>query len=256
MRRTNLVVIITFLFIVCGVTGCVTSNRLTEEQANARVDVGIAYIKAGQYTAALKELLEAKNLSPRNPAIHYYLGISYHGKGLLNESIGEFKEAVNLKPDYSEAHNYLGTVYFNKGLWDEAIKEFNNALANVLYATPASALYNLGRAYYQKGNYRMALAKYNEAMIRGPNVIPLPLIEKDMGVASFELGEIDSAIEHFKKSLKLVPMFVESHYWLGRCYIKKGNVQEAIEEFRDVIKMAPESKFAEKAKEILKAIES
>ncbi len=255
MRRTNLVVIITLLFIICGVTGCATS-RLKEEQANARLDIGIAYIKAGRYTAALKELLEAKKLSPKNPDIHYYLGISYHGRGLVNESIEEFKEAINLKPDYSEAHNYLGTVYFNKGLWDEAIKEFNNALANVLYATPASALYNLGRVYYQKGNYRMALAKYNEALIKGPNVIPLPLIEKDMGIASFELGEIDSAIGHFKKSLKLVPTFVESHYWLGRCYIKRGNIQGAMEEFRDVIRTAPKSKFGEEARKILKTIES
>ncbi|MDO9527588.1 MAG: tetratricopeptide repeat protein [Syntrophales bacterium] len=254
MRRKNLVVITIILFIICGVTGCAT-NHLKEERANARLDVGIAYIKAGQYTAALKELLEAKKLSPRNPEIHYYLGISYHGKGLVNESIGEFEEAVNLNPDYSEAHNYLGTVYFNKGLWDKAIKEFNKALANVLYATPASALYNMGRAYYQKGNYRMALAKYNEAMIKGPNIIPLPLIEKDMGVASFELGEIDSAIGHFKRSLKLVPTFVESHYWLGRCYVKQGDVQGAIEELETVIETAPESEFGEKAKEILKAIE-
>jgi type IV pilus assembly protein PilF len=247
-------VITIILFIICGVTGCAT-NRLKEERANAHLDVGIAYIKAGQYTPALKELLEAKKLSPRNPEIHYYLGISYHGKGLVNESIGEFEEAVNLKPDYSEAHNYLGTVYFHKGLWDKAIKEFDKALANVLYATPASALYNMGRAYYQKRNYRMALAKYNEAMIKGPNIIPLPLIEKDMGVASFELGEIDSAIGHFKRSLKLVPTFVESHYWLGRCYIKQGNVQGAIEEFRAVIRVAPESKFGDKAKEIVNAIE-
>jgi len=254
MRRTNLVVITIIIFIICGVTGCAT-NRLKEERANARLDVGIAYIKAGQYTTALKELLEAKKLSPRNPDIHYYLGISYHGKGLVNESIGEFEEAVNLKPDYSEAHNWLGRIYFGMGLWDKAITEFNKALANVLYATPASALYNMGRAYYQKGNYRMALTKYNEAMINGPNIIPLPLIEKDMGVASLGLGEIDSAIKHFKKSLKLVPTFVESHYWLGQCYIKQGNVQEATEEFRTVIRTAPESKFGEKAKEILKAIE-
>ena len=136
-----------------------------------------------------------------------------------------------------------------------AIKEFDKALANVLYATPASALYNMGRAYYQKENYRMALAKYHEATIKGPNVIPLPLIEKDMGVASFKLEEIDSAIEHLKRSLKLVPTFVESHYWLGRCYVKQGNIQGAIEEFRTVVSAAPESKFGKKAEEILEAIE-
>ena len=254
MKRTNLIVLTVIFFILCGMAGCAT-NHVKEERANAYLDVGIAYIKAGQYTVALKELLEAEKLSPKNPEIHYYLGISYHGEGLVEEAIEKFKKAVDLKPDYSEAHNYLGTIYFSMGLWDEAIAEFNKALSNVLYATPATALYNLGKAYYKKGDYQTALAKYNEAVKKEPNTVLLPLIENDIGIINFDTGDIDKAVKHFKKSLKMVPLFTESHYWLGRCYVKQGNVQGAIEEFRTVIKTAPESEFGKKAEEHLEAIE-
>ena len=254
MRRTNVLIVAVILFIFWGIIGCAT-NRLKEERANAHLDVGIAYIKAGQYTVALKELLEAEKLNPRNPEIHYYLGISYDRKGLPKEAMVEFKKAVDLKPDYSNAHNYLGTIYLSMGLLDKAIGEFNKAIANILYTTPEKALYNMGRAYCEKGDFRTALTKYNEAVIKKPNTLPLPLIEKDMGIASFNLGDIDKAVRHFKKSLEIVPEYVESHYWLGRCYVKKGDRGGAIEEFRAVVKMAPGSEFGKKAEESIEAVE-
>ncbi|MBE9547626.1 MAG: tetratricopeptide repeat protein [Proteobacteria bacterium] len=254
MKRTNLIVVTVIFFILCGMAGCAT-NGLKKERADAHLDVGKAYIQARQYTFALKELLEAEKINPRDPEIHYCLGISYHGKGLTKEAIAEFEKVVDLKPNYSNAHNYLGTIYLSIGLVDKAIGEFNKALANVLYTTPEVALYNMGRAYSQKGDYRTALTKYNEAVIKKPNTIPIPLIEKDMGIVSFKLGDVDKAIRHFRKSLEIAPEYVEPHYWLGRCYVKKGNVDGAIEEFRAVVRIAPESEFGRKARESLEAIE-
>lgn len=254
MKKPNLIVVTVILFVLCGIAGCAT-NGLKKERADAHLNVGIAYIKSEQYTPALKELLEAEKFNPKDPEIHYYLGISYHGKGLSKEATAEFKKVVDLKPDYSEAHNYLGTIYLGMGLLDKAIEEFSKALANILYTTPEVALYNLGRAYYKKGDYRTALTKYNEAVIKNPGTILRPLIEKDMGIVSFDLRDIDKAIKHFKKSLEIAPAFVEPHYWLGRCYVKKGNIDGAIEEFRTVVKMAPESEFGRKARESLEVIE-
>jgi len=254
MRKTTLVFVTVIVFTLCGMSGCATSGW-KKEQASVHLDMGIAYIKSNQYTLALKELLEGEKLSPRDPKILYYLGISYYGKGLIKEAIAEFKKAVDLKPDYSEANNYLGTIYLGMGLWDKAIGKFNKALSNNLYTTPAAALYNMGWAYYKKGDYQTALAKYNEAVKKEPNTVLLPLIENDMGIINFDTGNIDKAVTHFKKSLAMVPLFTESHYWLGRCYVKQGNVRGAIEEFRTVIKTAPESEFGKKAEESLEAIE-
>ncbi len=254
MKRTNLIVVTIIFFILCGIMGCAT-NRWKEERASAHLNIGIAYIESKQHTLALKELFEAEKLSPNNPRIHYYLGISYHGKGFVEKAIAEFKKAVELKPDYSEACNYLGTIYLSMGLWDKAIGEFNKALSNILYVTPAAALYNMGWAYYKKGDYQTALTKYNEAVTKEPNTILLPLIEKNMGIVCFDQGDIAKAIGHFKRSLEIAPSLAESHYWLGRCYVKQKNIKGATEEFRIVVKMIPESGFGRKAKESLKAVE-
>ena len=130
---------------------------------------GTAHIQAGQYTPALKELLEAEKLTPNDPTVHYYLGIAYERKGFIDDAVKEFQKAIALKPDYSEAHNFLGTIYLTRGNYDEAIVSFNRALINPLYETPSVPLYNMGRAYKAKGDVRAAYASFSEAIRKEPN---------------------------------------------------------------------------------------
>jgi Flp pilus assembly protein TadD len=92
--------------------GCTTDAEL-KEKAMGHIRIGTAHIQAGQYTPALKELLEAEKLTPNDPAVHYYLGIAYERKGFMDDAFKEFQKAIALKPDYSEAHNFLGTSRFS-----------------------------------------------------------------------------------------------------------------------------------------------
>ncbi|MFA4916616.1 MAG: tetratricopeptide repeat protein [Syntrophales bacterium] len=252
LKRLYIVSVISvFMFLV--MTGCATS-RLKQDEAGGHLNIGIAFIESGQYNDALKKLIEAEKLTPKDPKVHYFLGVSYYGKGFNEEAIGEFNRAVDLKPDYSEAHNFLGTIYLSQGLLDKAIESFNKALSNILYDTPAIALSNIGWVYYKKGDYQKALSKYEEAIVREPNTPILPLIEKNMGMVSFACGDMYSALKHLKKSLELAPSLAESHYWLGECYIKLNNREEAKSEFRAVIELAPESEYGLKARNSLNAI--
>ena len=230
--------------------GCATDYE-KKQRAQSHIDMAAAQLQAGNYTAVLKERLEAEKLTPDDPRVHYYLAIAYGGKGMNDEAIREAKKAIELKPDYSEALNDLGTRYFNMGQYDRAIEYFNRALANPLYETPSLPLYNMGRAYYQKGDYLMALAKYDEAVVREPNTIILPLIEKDRGIASLKAGYTNKAITHLKKSIEMVPNLVESHYWLGEAYLMVKNRRDAAGEFKTVIRLAPDSDFARMARQKL-----
>ena len=232
-------------------TACVAKNpRL----AGAHLEKGIAYIQQGQYTPALKELLDAKQSNPNDPLIHYYLGAAYHGKKLNQDAMAAFKEAIHLKAKYSEAHNYLGIIYAEKGSWDQAIEEYKKAASNILYETPASAYNNMGYAYFKKGDYQAALASFDEAIVKDPNTALIPLIEKNRGMCYFAAGRIKEAIHHLEKSIEVAPDFPEAHYWLAECYIELKNIKAATEEYMLIIKTAPESEFGIKAKEGLSAI--
>jgi tetratricopeptide (TPR) repeat protein len=219
-------------------------------------DKGIAYLQQGQYTSALKELLEARKISAYDPEIRYYLGVAYHGKKMNQEAVASFKDAISLKPDYSDAHNYLGTLYAEAESWDQAIEQYQKAAANILYETPASAYNNMGYAYLKKGNYQAALTSFDEAYIKDPSTNLSPLIEKNRSIALFEMGRIKQAIHHLEKSIQSAPEFPESHYWLARCYLELKDTEAASREFLFILKVAPDSEFGVKAKEGLGAIDA
>lgn len=238
------------LLLPVGPVACANKARL-REQAGAHVNVAIAYLGAGQYNSALKELLEAEKLTPEDAKVQYLLGISYRVKGLDDMAIAKFQQALSLRPDYSEAHNYLGSVYLEKGRYDDAIASFNSALANILYDTPAIALYNIGMAYYAKRQYETALKYYGDAAAKDPYTDLLPLIEKNMGMAWLARGNPGQAVVHLRKSIDLAPSLAEAHYWLGLGYRDLNQPDKAAAAFRTVVKLAPETEFGRKAKEQL-----
>jgi type IV pilus assembly protein PilF len=239
------------LLLIVGLAACANQARLQERAAN-HIHIGSAYLGTAQYNGALKELQEAEKLTPDDPKLHFLLGIAYHGKGLDDRAIAEFKKAIELKPDGSEVHNFLGVIYLERGRWDEAIVSFNNALANVLYDTPATALYNLGRAYYEKKMYDPALKNLQDAVTSEPYTVLMPLIEKNMGMVWFAKGDTEEACRHFLKSLELAPSLAESHYRLGLCYRKLNRQEDATTAFQTAARLAPDSEFGRLAREQLR----
>lgn len=255
MKISRVKKIVVLLASLVFITACATSSW-NKEQAESHLNIGQAYLGSQRYNEALKELLQAEDLTPRDPKVHYYIGTTYYMKGMPDQAIDEFDKAISYDPKYSEAHNFLGTIYLEKELWDKAIESFKQALSNVLYNTPDKALFNMGRAYHGKGDYLMALTKYQEAKNTKPNTLPPFLIDQLMGMASFSQGNLQAAVSHFKEVLKLEPSSAEIHYWLGQCYLKLRKFEEAKDEFNYVIEKAPESELAVAAKKALYSIDS
>jgi tetratricopeptide (TPR) repeat protein len=243
MRRA----IKTLLLLTClFLAGCLRTPW-DYHQADMHINLGKAYLEANQYIPALKELLEAEKFTPSDARIHFHLGLAYHGLGSDDKAVTALKRAIDLNPAYSEAHNMLGIIYYNAGQWDMAIASFGSAVANLVYETPANALYNMGRAYHQKGEYPQAMSRYHEALRRAPNTVLAPIIFKDMGLASLAMGQTDEAVHHLKKALAGVPDYAEAQYWLAECSVRKKDLQEAIRRFQRLVESAPESEFGLKA---------
>jgi len=255
MNRLNIIIHAVLMACALAIMACGTSPW-NQEQADARVNVGAAYLGSGRSNEALKEFLEAEKLSPRDPNVHYYMGISYLEKGLKENAIYEFKKALSVKPDYSEAHNFLGVIYRDNKQWDMAIDEFKNALSNVLYETPDKAIFNMGTVYHGKGDYEKALKMYEEAKNKQPHTIPVPVIDLNMGITCYAKGDLGKAVGYFKASLKAAPSLLESHYWLGQCYIKQRDPAKAKAEFKTIIDITPDSVLGIEAKKSLDSITS
>jgi len=244
------------MLLLVSLIACTTTAQKRREMAETHLNLGSAYVEAGDYTAALRELLAAEKDAPRDSKIHYYLAIAYFGKGHNELAAAEAERAVDLKKDYPVAYNLLGTIYYAQGRYDKAIEAFNKALADVLYETPALTLYNLGKAYFRLGNFPQALKKYQEAKEKDARRELLPLIEMEAGKVMYAQGNYAEAIIHFKMAVELAPVLVEAHYWLGETYIKQQKNKEARQAYETVVRLSPSSEFGLKAKKILQFMDT
>ncbi len=83
----------------------------------------------------------------------------------------------------------------------------------------------------------LKIARAEEAVKKYPND---PRGHIVLGSAYLEVGEDQEAAEEFKAAIRLAPELWLSHYGLGNAYVVLGETKNAIKEFKLAIKLAPE----------------
>lgn len=114
------------------------------ERAKVHTDLGMAYLRDGQYEIALQEARIALDaLGSYAPA--------YNLKGLTHMVLGQndlaeaaFRQAVSLAPDNPEIANNFGWFLCHTDKIKEAFGYFDQVMRNPLYKSPAKVLHNMG----------------------------------------------------------------------------------------------------------------
>lgn len=156
------------LMMAITMTGCVSEAHRT--QANARADLGAAYLREGNTPGAVTTLEQATKLDPRNWAAWNRLGLAYATAGAPDKAEVAFLRAVKLVPDEAEVLNNYGLFLVHLGRYDDAIEQFELARADLDYRAPGHVLTNLGYALLMKGELDLALNRLDEAVRRAPNL--------------------------------------------------------------------------------------
>ncbi len=230
---------------------CAPTLKEKKDNAAIRYKMGAVHFSEGNYTAALKDLIEAVELNPEEPTYQHLLGLTYFSKRMYNEAVVHYKEAVRLDPEYADAHVNLGVAYLRLERWDDAIVHFNKALENVFYRTPEMALYNLGSAYYGKGDYIRAVEYFKEAVRVDPEYA---FAYNNLGLAYDKLNMTDKAVASYRKAISHEPLFVAAYYNLGVALLKKKDGTGALKAFEKVVELAPQSNKARSAREYIELL--
>lgn len=80
------------------------------ELSAPRIDLGIAYHRAGDLEAAEKNLLLALESNPRHPIAHNELGIVYRKSGRFAEARQSYESALAIYPGYHYARRNLAVL--------------------------------------------------------------------------------------------------------------------------------------------------
>jgi len=248
-RVILLLLCVTVFSSACAPTSAISPQD--KKKANAARDLGEAYLREKQYTAALKELYKAEKLNPEDPTLQNDLGLVYMAKEKYELAVTHFEKAVKLKPDYSLAKNNLGSVYLALKEWDKAIAVLEPVTTDMLYATPQYPLSNLGWAYYNKGDYDKARKYLEEALELKPD---FAIAKLNLGRTYLATGRLHQARTLLEKIASESPNNPVVLLELGRTYRLLGDYNSARLALRGAIEFTEDSDLALKAVEELRKL--
>lgn len=194
-----------------SVNMAVRATELSSRQTSNWLALGFVYRELiGAVPDASKFAIDAHKkateLEPLNPSVWNELGITFAATKDQDESAQKmFEKAIELKSNFAPAHYQLAKLFDRQGKLDEAIGKMES------------------------------VAKYNS---------------KDVGVA-FELGQmylrrngvddLERAKNAFSYAVSLAPSYSNARWFLATVFEKEGNLQAAIEQIEEVLKLNPEN---------------
>ena len=170
---------------------------------------------------------------------------------MYEDAIYQFKKAMKIDPKFSDAHTSLSAVYLEKKEWDTAISEAKVALADVFYATPEFAYFNMGRAYYEKADYMKAEESYKKTIESNPRYL---LAYYHLGLTYMKMNKDKEAADILGLAVKNAPNYIDAYYNLGLILIKVKDKKGALNAFHEVIRLAPDSEMGRSAKGYLELL--
>tara|TARA_R110002072_G_scaffold299394_1_gene474815 strand:+ start:6278 stop:7027 length:750 start_codon:yes stop_codon:yes gene_type:complete len=181
VNRVLITVAFTFLLAGCvtEVTGPQLKPASVEKQLQTLVDLGIGYIRNGEYARAKDNLNRALALDPDSSKVHNAFGLVFQLEGEEKLADYHFKKAATDKT-FTRAINNYGAFLYAQGRYREAIDQLKIAGQDQFYKNRPQVYENLGVAYAQLGEMDNAEASFIRATQLNPS----------QGRALLEMAEI------------------------------------------------------------------
>lgn len=144
------------------------------------------------------------------------------------------KQKALSEPTDSKTRIELGYTYYLKGQSDQAIKELNQAV--LLDAKNFDAYYNLGLVMLKEKRNNEALEKFQKAVELSPKDYKGHL---QKGVTYRNMGMYKEASEALQQANKLLPGNADIIYETGRVAEAQGEIEAAINIYKEALAYDP-----------------
>jgi Flp pilus assembly protein TadD len=169
----------------------------------------------------------------------------------LNEAIGHLEKAVSIYPKFLAAQLELGTAYVDAREFDKAETALKKATE--IDKKKPNAYFALGRLYELQKKYPEAEKTLQEG---------LKLDEKswqghfNLGHVYWDMGNWAKAGPHVGRALQLKPDLAEGHLLAGNILLKARQPENALTEFNEYLRLAPQGEYAEQARALSQKIKA
>lgn len=229
------------------------NSRKSQEDAVLRLQSGTRFFQNQQYAAALRELLEAQRLDPRNPTIQNNLALTYFVRERFDLALKHINRAIELQPQYSEALNNRARIHIERGDYALAIADAKRVLDDLTYPAPVKAWNNIALAHFRKGDFREARVATESALrVDRQNCYAQTL----HGRCQLEMNDLQAAAQTLDNALVACAdqQDEEASYFAGLVQYKLGKHAVAVDRLENVVRKYPQGEYAQRAKSLLEIV--
>jgi Tfp pilus assembly protein PilF len=235
----------------CASTKGVDDPTSTVAQARSHYDIGLDHLRQQRVALAVRELLLAEKLNPRDPYVHLALAEAYRRRGLLEQARTELNESLAIDPALQSARLNLAAVLIQMERYPESISEGRKLVDDPTFPAPWQALVNIGWAQYRLGQRAEAQASFELALEYQPDFWRAML---NLGILAADGGDRARALARFHEVLAQRPgRFAEAevNYRIAEIHVAQGDREQALEHLTTVVTNGRSGEWTKRSEEML-----
>lgn len=235
-------------------------------KASKYLELALKLQEQGKYDEAIKEYVQAVEINPNDPKLHYNIGTAFQGKSDFDHAKKAYKKALDLDPANEKARVAMESLdkiaenkkiqdltsraveLQNSGNYQEAITTYLAAIS--LSPEDAQLVYNLGTAYQASGDNEKAKEQYLKAssMKSENDVFKNAIKQIDVQLADpfiksaiqkQNASDLLGAINDYSKALEYTPNDPQIHFNLATAYQAGKQLDNAVESYKKAVSLDP-----------------
>jgi tetratricopeptide (TPR) repeat protein len=204
------------------------------ETAAAWSLLGIAEARAGHSDPAIRDLRQAATLEPGNEQHWLNLTRELMEAGRYADSVAATQQGIVANPKCYALHLRLGAAQLAAGQYKEAEAAFRT-LVDAGDPLPTSYI-GLAQVLLREGRAEEAVSGLGAAERRVGKSF---LLSYFLGLSLDRAGKREDAAKAFREAIEQNPESSEAHLGLGKVELASGQVNEAIAELQEALRLGP-----------------
>lgn len=203
-----------------------------KQASKLNAELGLGYMREGQYQRAKFKLDKALKFDPDNPQAYHYMAELYRRLKEYDKAGEYYEKAISLAPNDTNIQNNYGIYLCDVGQYDKAYKHFRKIVADPLYPARANAYENIGLCSLREGKLKQAQTAFESALAIDPKM-PKSLIQ--LAQMSFDDGNRAKSFAYYQRYVAIAQQTPES-LWIGILLETERGNKDTVASYKTLLK--------------------
>ena len=230
------------------------AHELADTIKQAHYNKGITHLNNERYSEAVTAFQNAITLDSDFTTAHYNLGLAHYEMEMYPRAVDALQKAIVLDPTYTAAHHSLALAYLGQQELAKAKDAARDALKLDPNHQPARSLLEAIDPSFTPPKTQLVTPPEPDQSVAPPETKSRQEIHHELGVTYQNVKMHPEAISEFQKAIDLNPDFVVAHLSLGKSYFEMGQLDEAENAAKAVLRIDTNSQPARQLLEDIREV--